>query len=270
MKLIKTSLTLLAATLPFAPLQQADAEVLYRNTFGNDTGATIATNHPAIGWQLYRSSVSDQHRALVYSAVSSSASGVGISAVAGVEDTIGNVNAPDSLSATLGHGFLTTTATEDRKALYFTEYLIERTAYNIESFEWDAVVSRADTGQRLALRVGDEWYVSDLFKPVVSSSFANAGGATQISVTLAGTSWYQLTVQLSNPFAIANSPSALPDGDISAFGLFIEAGLGASNTSRFDNFTVQATAIPEGSTVGLLLSSAGVALLGGWRGYSRR
>lgn len=257
MKLKTCSLLLLSLCTLFP--DKAGAEILYRNNFGNNTGQTIVLNNTNIQWKVFRSAVADLDRAMDYSGAIGTS--LGISSDAGMPDSIGNVNAPASLSATAGHAFLTTTKTENRKGLFYTEFTLDRAMYTIDSFEWDGVVSLANTEQRVAIRIGGEWFVSEGLAPVVASSFALAVDGARLSLSLNDATWHQLYFVPSQPFEIGTSSVTLPGGNIDAFGLFIEAGMGAANTSRFDNFTVNATAIPEGTSVGMVFSAGGLLLL---------
>ncbi|HRJ71078.1 MAG TPA: PEP-CTERM sorting domain-containing protein [Terrimicrobiaceae bacterium] len=246
---------------------RAGAAVIYLNNFGNNTGGIISLGtydsetNTGIGWNVLRS----QNGANTTNVSPTADARVGVNQGASRPNNAVNVNAPISLSNTNGIAYLSNGSGAGviyTALFYTTQYTIDRSAYSVENFQWYANQSdAAGTTQQLAVQVGGSWYVTTTITPP-NGSFGNfSTGAALQTVDFAAASWYSLTASLGSPFAIGGSSTILPGGNITGFGLYVNNGTVASNYSRFDTFTINASAVPEPSSVGLAGLALGIVLL---------
>lgn len=140
--------------------------------------------------------------------------------------------------------------------LHWTEeYTIARPYLEVVEVEWRQRNNSPDDAARVAVRVGDDWFVS-------AQTFSNASSTVWALMRLkfGAATWLELDFAPGSVLALGG-PAVLPGGDITGLGLFVDH---ASNTHRIDSFTILgALAVPEPSSVAL--SAAGglcVALVG--------
>jgi len=131
--------------------------------------------------------------------------------------------------------------------LYYTnEYSLDRSINTLDSFEWGQNnQSGGGTGYAAAVQIGTNWFVND----TVFVGFLNATALANLS------DWKSLAFAT---LTVSGVSSVLPAGNLTGFGLFTTRAV-ADNTSfeTFDNFVVNATVIPEPTSlaaVGLSLS----------------
>lgn len=251
MKLVP--LLLAAIALPLVARAQT---VIYRETFGNNHGADTYLSNINTDWEAYRfvSGTLTNVTAL------DTGQGRIVSYNGGSPTNLPNVNTGET-TLSQSNGFIFINA--GTGALIKTNgYTIDRDAFSAISFTWTERDSPTDGGLRLAIQIGENWYASDALYKNESSSWA----LQTFNFTTAASAWRALTftdtaLSLSDTTLV----SALPSGDIIGFGLYV---FGTTANVRFDTFTVNATAIPEPST--LAITSLGFAFCALRRRRSRR
>lgn len=251
-----------ALLLACVSVSASNAEVIYLNNFGNNTGAEIAANHSNVGWRVLRAQTGGGN-ATDESGTANAF--VGVSFYAGRVQNAANVNAPLSLSDTNGLAYLGNGAGVAARytGLFYTEqYVVDRSLYAIDSFQWYANATAGSLSeQNVAIRIGSQWYISsEAFSPAAGNASNFASTAQQFTLSFDTASWYTLTAQAGSPFSIGTETVSLPGGDIDAFGLYLtpsSTGI-ASVTTRFDTFTINV--VPEPSSVLLLALAAGAGI----------
>lgn len=241
----------------FGMVSVGQSAVIYLNNFGNNTSGYLAVSNESIGWSMLRATtggtISND------SSLASSRGGVNYST--GRLTDVSNVNAPVSLSNTTGVAFISNASSTTYTALFYTDqYVVDRSLYDIDSFQWYANATTSDTTQRVAIQIDGLWYVSSTITPG-TGSFGTFSSANLYTIDFDTTLWYSLSATVGSTFSISTTSVSLPTGNISAFGLYLDAGPTGNTYSRFDTFTINATAVPEPGTVGLLGLAACLYLL---------
>lgn len=235
-------------------------QVIYRETFGNTSGADVRFNSPTISWQHYTAATTGANVA------DSSGSNGGADSRNGRPANLDNVNAGTSASQVTGYAY----SLNARQALVFTtEFPVNRSIYTPTALSWYSHLSNNNSGannQSPAVRIGGQWYVITLSTDI-AGNFTQLGGgasfdqsgslftvnfatATATSATGVVTSgWRTLAAAPNAPFVVGTTAVALPSGNIEAFGVYLTT---AGNCSaRFDSFELKATAGPLTSTTTL-------------------
>ncbi len=252
------------------------AAVIYRETFG----VTAASQYHTVGWTYWSSIQSGSYPNQIDGPVEGPAAasnfnrGV-ISGQDGKPGNVGNVNAGPTVSTTQGYGMVRSTTNLDAlgvKGLVFTEeFAIERPLYSIDAIEWHSMGGSSGSTpfigtESLAIRIDGQWYITEPKAPGIFSNAAISNFSTNATLTrieLANAQWYTLSATLGSPFAIGTSAIPLPEGDISAFGLYLTTGIinRNINTIAFDTFTIHGTQmVPEPQSLAWFLM-AGVGIL---------
>ena len=234
-------------------------EVIYRETFGNDSGSDQGLSYA--DWTGYYGSGA--------TLLPSSGSTHGnIPSLTGATKTAGPVNSdldndePDNSIMDLGFGrLLWPSGGGVSPALVYTEeYLIDRSAYDIEAFIWNQA-NMGSNSFRVALEIAGQWYVSDTaFSGPANGSSNNFGAnAREKTLDFDTAQWRSLSFSPGSTLGSPGSIVALPDGNINSFGLY-----GTFNATQwFDTYTISATPIgggeiPEPAT----MCALGMALAG--------
>lgn len=276
-------LLVLASGILFAAPSPVAAAIIYRETFGNDTGAN-ASQATLSDWALHTGSTGSYNM------------GPQISNGPGKVGDVDNVNAGPTISQTNGY-FYHASATETPPALFWTpEYSFDPADYEAGSiqFSWyQGNISASDAAQ-LAIRIGSQWYAStQTFTNAAVSAGGNfplgddngnggvAHGGELKTLTFSPTAASWALLNFSGTYNTATNAGTnsgaglslgsvleadLPSGVIDAFGWYFNSP--STNIKRLDTMTIQATAIPEPST--LALAGFGLAMLGGWLSHRRR
>lgn len=112
--------------------------------------------------------------------------------------------------------------------------------------------------ERVALRIGGAWYVTD-------QTYGNAAGAStwtnhEFVFTSVASAWRELSFSAGSTLSVAGSTlvAALPSGQVDAAGLLL-FNTGTSNVLRYDTFAINVTSVPEPSAFAAL---AGLGALG--------
>ncbi|MDY0170366.1 MAG: hypothetical protein RBS80_27725 [Thermoguttaceae bacterium] len=135
--------------------------------------------------------------------------------------------------------------------LHWTEeYTVDRSYLNVREIQWrqrnNLPDDVADDAMRVAVRIEDDWFVSE-------QTFSNTTTSwTPMQLNFGRATWLELEFDPGSILELGAAAPFLPDGNITAFGLFAD---NATVTHRIDSFTI--LAIPEpGSAV--LLAVAGL------------
>ncbi len=249
-RLVAVALATLAANI----LPLSAQTVIYREVFGREAG-TGNTSFSTYAWQVFGPGVDSEGAntpAFDYSASFGNA-GISPEATAGT-GSFSNINSLPSVNSDPtgtqpldnGRTFLFL-----ENFLTFTEeYVVDRSLFTVTDMTWD----QRGTGPALsaAVRIEGQWYVSQ----TVPNTNA-AGVWDTASFDFATATW--TTLDFTAGFTLAlGSATVLPEGNLSAFGLYAPSGGGGG--SRFDGFTINAVAVPEPSTLAFLGAAAlGVA-----------
>jgi hypothetical protein len=262
----------------------AQADVLYRETFGTDvTGGQGASS--GYDWAIDIGST-----ALDKSASTDTTAAINRTANASkpnsATETIGQVNAGSVVGATpaaYGAGIPFVTQASGNAIFWTSEFAttsgtglgINPSSYSSLSFSWNQGNGAVDSSFRLALKINGQWYASQqqFFNTAAVTSAANfATGAELKTFNFAATasSWSLLsfdgtydvgthTGTSGTVLALGSQASSDLSGNIDAFGLFSDAA-GTTGNRRFDSFEIDIIPIPEPSSLALL-SLAGLGAL---------
>jgi len=243
-------------------------EVIYRETFGNDSGSDQGLSYA--DWTGYYDSDAkvlpssgNPHGTLV--------SLDGAPRVAGPVNSDLDADEGDNGVMDLGFGrLLWPSGGGVSPALVYTdEYPIDRGAYDIDSFIWNQA-NMGSNSFRVAVEIAAQWYVSDtaFSGPTNNSSGTFDTNAREKMLDFDTAQWRLLDFTPGSTLGSPGSLIALPGGNISSFGLY-----GSYNATQwFDTFTVAATPISTGGDI--IPEPATMAMLGlafaGIGGYVRK
>jgi hypothetical protein len=253
----------------FLSMQVVRAEVVYREVFGNlPTGGTNSSFNTA-GWFGYYGATASSQDTVNYN-------NFGISTSAGAPNNLDNVNAGGpALSTTNGLGFTsggTLTPGANSTILVGTsQYTVDTSLWSIQNISFYAGSAAAGgviPGFRIAVEIGTNWFAT-------AQVFANATAISSIGnfpsgaekqtfnwTTTAG-AWRTLDFVPGVSLALGGAAgSDLPSGLITAFGLYSDPVSSGTSTAtrRWDTFEINATAIPEPSSLLLVLFGVGVLM----------
>ncbi len=253
-----------SAALPCAAIAQDDT-IAYRETFGNSTGANIS--YGAVGWSFYWNQGGTSTTAgtavnrtnpgtagnpgtLTGTAITNSAHSPLSTATNIGQDQV-------SQSATNGLGFYN--ATDATVYFGFTEEYNGSfgtiTSSNLSSISF--INSSVNAwNHRAAVRVGDDWFVTEAQPGYVTSNTFQTDVQILTFSNLSNASWVGLNFTPGAALGLGAPIAELPAGTITAFGFYSTDGTGAS--SRVDDFTVTIS-IPEPSAFAAV---AGLGVLG--------
>ena len=245
----------IATTSLPALVGDANAEVIYRENFANYTGATQQLTYA--GWNANRGpqaqtppwpNVGD-----IYPVISG-----GSNTRPALPSINSNPAQPDNAADFRGSiyfwGPFNDTARSVPYLIWTDEYTIDRSQYDDLSFRMSTQLGGTDTqgldNMRAAVRIGGNWFVTDVATQPAFGSWANSWttGAFSASESLP---WNSLTFTVGSPFAIG-SPVELPDGNIEAFGVFATS---KTLNLRIGGFEVEGTPVPEPAALSLLAAS---------------
>jgi len=166
----------------------------------------------------------------------------------------GPVNSNPLNTSSTGGGYIYAYAHASKDSFFHTsEYSLDMASWENLKFTMRHNSNRADD-VRAAIEIGGDWYVSDA---VTISAHAGWAGAQLWVVEATNTTWYSLAFTPGTTMAIGAS-TTLPDtGTVGGFGFYVDA-LAASDSIRYDNYMIQADAIPEPATLGLFAGAFGL------------
>jgi hypothetical protein len=259
-----TRFLMVAGALALTASSSFAQAVIYRETFGTTVDQQPIAN---IGWITYTGN-GTANAQLANNAQSS------LGLATGKPTDLPNVNAGSSDSMVSGVGFVASGNGTNDLFTYTNEYLVDRSSFTDISFTWWAAsrYSNLDT-QRIVVQIGGVWYASNnpIVPPGVGSGANFNSGAQQFNLDLTSTAsdWRTVNFQVGTPLTLGSVlGSALPSGNITGFGLYVELGNYMVTTpptsnptdesSRFDTYTilanpiVPATTAPEPSALALV------------------
>ena len=245
--------------MSYAPGVAADGGAAYREIFPNDTGpgATLASE----GWKThYGSGATATAGPVIQQNNAPTAYGA---------DRAPVNSDPQDTGATAGYLNNYGGPTTSDGYLYWTEELASVLAPavflepdGVDLISFDSRMNSASYVSRVALKIDDAWFVSaDFDNPTGTSAFTHTAGsgAWQTNVLDFDTAeWTTLTFDPGNTLLKGTTEFSLPDGRITAFGIYQDTHVSTTN-ARFDNFTIVGTlSVPEPATLALL----GLGVLG--------
>ena len=215
------------------PVQAAPApELVYRETFYSDTGNDIPDpNGTVTGWHIhYGSGTRDTDAYLAQSN--------------GETPLLVALNSNQQYSADTRGYFLPVNYNTSDYLFWTDEFSIHPALGKLEAMQWS--IRTSATGMHAAVRVGTDWYATVAEFDVTVS---NDVWETRFFDDLAASSWYALDFTEGSSLALtSNLFSSLPEGQITAFGVYSES----TQRLRLDNFELYMR-VPEPSALGLLL-----------------
>ncbi len=223
--------TLLALLAAATPLRAQDA--VYREVFPNNTGSALAVGTSS--WQVNQTPTGN--------AVDVSTAGsIFISPLNGRPAGFKPANS-NPISAELAHGFYVDSSaggTGYNVLMWTSEYGIPINAYLHSQVEWWQGNDTATDADRVAVRVNQNWYVSNRsFQQAAGLggdiNFATDSGRKILDVSTA--QWRVLNFNQGTQLAITGGLVSLPTniGDVTAFGLYVD---NKTSSLRFDSYSV--------------------------------
>jgi len=258
-------------------MQVTYADVIYRETFGGPStpAANVNTNFEFDGWSGYWSPTA-QNEAAGNAAGAWNNFGAGSSL--GIPTNLTNINAGIE-ARTNGFPFSSGfNSVSNNLLVYTTEYTVDTSIFSIStiSFYSGNTSNTFPNGMpawRIAVQIGGAWYASDqlLIQTNIvgnAAAFNTSGQQLIFNWTTAAGAWRSLDFTAGTSLVLSNSAlgSDLPGGNLDAFGLYSDPavntnGVGGTATRRWDTYEINASAIPEPSSVALVFMGV-FALLG--------
>jgi hypothetical protein len=234
------------------------ADVIYRETFGNNSAGNLRFDQINTSWKIYTGSTATDEtasRQVVAPAASAPSGGL---------DNVGTGQA--SLNTTTGLAYMSGgTPGSPLTGLFVTTGLdVSTSLYSGITFSWYAGNNRTDIVQRLAVQIGSFWYVTDqafTTTAVASASTFQADAQIQsFTFVTTGSAWRDLAFTAGSSLVAGSIARTLDlsSANITGFGLYVEN----SGTARFDTFSISAAAIPEPASYALL-TGAGLLFITG-------
>ena len=226
----------IASTVAACVSSTASAAVIYRETFPN--GGANNKSISVEGWEA-RLRFENGLGAQPSSGFSTFNSNSANNGALGGNATPVNSNPTDSSLTNGGVVNFNNGSFWLQPTLYYTnEYSLDRSINTLDSFGWGQNNQAGDgTGYAAAVQIGTNWFVHD----TVFVGFLNATALAN------GSNWKSLNFAT---LTVSGVSSALPAGNPTGFGLFTTRAVAdGSSFETFDNFVVNATAIPEPASI---------------------
>jgi hypothetical protein len=250
--------------------QVTDADVIYRETFSRTAGA-VNTNFDYVGWTGWWSPTAQPDDGVVVP-FNNFGSGSSVGRPSGGSFT--NVNAGPEDGNTNGFAFASGFQAVSNNILVITsQYTVDQSVWNVGSISFYSgntsnAFPNGMPGYRIAIQMDGNWYASSQLltqsnNVANAAAFATSGQQMIFNWSLAASAWDSLTFSPSNSLALGSVlGSNLPSDPITAFGLYSDPavntnGLGGIATRRWDSYEIDATAIPEPSSVALVFIGLG-------------
>jgi len=237
---------------------------IYRELFANTSGANAV---PSIdSW------------AGSWSATAIDSQGTGGGATAGyfgISSSTGNSLGPVGINTTpaepaTGPGFLFVSGGAGHPGAVnwiadTSAYTVNTASYSINDISFYSGNNFTASLEHIVVQIDGNWYatVQTFGNAAAVTSAANFASQAQLDTftwTTAASAWETLNYTPGTTLTVGSVlTSALPGDNITAFGLYSD-GTGASSTMRADTFQIDATPVPEPSSVVLVLSGFGVLM----------
>jgi len=266
---LKKFVLLSGAILMCVQATHAQEPAIYRETFSQAAGAAN-TNFEFDGWSGYWSPTA-QNEAAGNAAGTWNNFGAGSSLGRPSGGNFTNVNAGPEVGNTNGFAFSSGfNSVSNNFIVYTTQFSINQTIYNIGSISFYSgntsnAFPNGMPGYRIAIQMDGNWYASDQLL-VQNNNVLNAGAfaasGQQLVLNWAGSIWDSLTFVPGTSLVLGGAVGTLPSDPVTAFGLYSDPavntnGVGGIQTRRWDSFEIDGTAIPEPSSVALVVMGLG-------------
>ena len=243
----------IAAMLVACGAHGAYGATIYRENFPNTVGQTAVS---AVGWTaLYGNATTN----VTSASTGSTGTAAMLSGGPSAPTPGANVNAGDPTAQT-AKGFVPIMSPDGAQdfLVYTDEYAIDRAANAPATFQWYAASVYAGDAQRLAVRVGGNWYAqATSHAPVAIGSTQGIAAAQQVVAPFSTGGWVAVAAAAGAPLTLGTTVGALPDGAITAFGIYAELADAFGTTAErtyLDTFEVTTT--PEPSTLAAIAGAA--------------
>ena len=147
--------------------------------------------------------------------------------------------------------------------VWTSEYVVDE-AWDLTEVRWEQLLNNASLTPSFAVQVGTNWFVTDQTGTIESTDPL----FDVVSLDLTTATWSALDFRHGQALAVGAPVAGLPEGDITAFGLFIEQNP-ADAFLRFDNITLlarKAAAIPGDANHDGAVNDLDASILGAhWR-----
>lgn len=241
------------------------AGVIYREIFPQPTPTEpVDKSFRQAGWQSYYgdSATPSTPGQIGYTLVHNTATGA--------PDNLPAVNSNPVVSGSQSIGFFYASNGSGGNPLngvkYFIwtdEYTVDRSTNEVTQISWYQGNEIKTDEDRVAIRIGSDWYVST--QTFAQTNAVGAAGDFKTKAELKtftfstnASDWQILNFTSGTSMSLGSVLSSdLPAGDITAFGLYTNY---KTKTFRFDTYEIQADPIPEPAALGLL-GLGGLSLL---------
>lgn len=226
----------------FPESASASATVVYRQTFGNDSGDNLTldqarTQISSVNWLAYANDgVSANNLPTVV-----------VSPLGGSPVGAENIGIGESSSASLGYLATQLGTGLDRLLVFTREFPFDPADYNDAlAFDWFTGNAQSGYATRIAVEIGGQWYVSTnrFYPPNIgsASNFPAQGRNLQFFFDRDSHLWRELDLVADNRMEVAEVTltNPLPVGEISGVGFFIEREGASSGWVRHDTLSIVA------------------------------
>jgi hypothetical protein len=239
---------------------------IYRELYANTSGANAA---PSIdSWVGSFSSTAFDSQDTVHG-------GGAVAGYFGLSSSTGNSSGPVGINTTpaepaTGPGFLflsggATKAGGTNWIATTSAYTVNTANYSINDMSFYSGNAYTASLEHFVVQIDGSWYatVQTFGNAAAVSSAGNFAAQAQLDTftwTTAASAWETLNYTPGSTLSIGSALISDLSGDnITAFGLYSD-GTGVTSTTRADTFEIDATAVPEPSSIVLVLSGAGVLM----------
>jgi PEP-CTERM motif len=253
-------------------MQASYADVIYRETYSRTAGAAN-TNFDYVGWAGYWSATAQPSDSPLYGPTNNNFA-VGSSLGRPSGGTFTNVNAGPEDGNTNGFAFASgQLAVSNNILVYTSQYTVDPSVWNVGSISFYSgntsnTFPNGMPGYRIAVQIDGNWYASSQLlvqnnNIANAAAFATSGQQLVFNWTTAASAWLSLSFTPGTTLALGGPVgSNIPSDPITAFGLYSDPavntnGVGGTATRRWDSYEIDGTAVPEPSSVMLVLIGLG-------------
>jgi hypothetical protein len=222
---------LFSATAVFAHNAAADDAVIYRETFNVPNPNSGAATAAELGWVGFRNGGSFNNPCTGAFPGETCLQAFQPGCTTGLA-SVGN----DPVFAHEGNAFWSPQVIG--VSIYTEEFPIDVSLLRKSRISFEIKHSQTGTANRLALRIGDTWYMSEGFATATTANACQTVNFVDLANAVFGTIQEDTTCTTPpcGPFKPTVFDTTLPEvGEVNAFGLFVD---GTSASHRFDNYTI--------------------------------